>query len=56
MNNFRDDHLRQITSLLIKNHRIKRSSNIKDKAELLILETLADIMGIKVEATLDYHF
>ncbi len=55
--NFRIEDLKQIISLLIKNYHLSRnkgkSLNPKEQKELDILETLADITGVKVEGILD---
>ena len=55
--NFRIDDLKQIISLLIKSYHLRRnkgeSLDSKEQKELSILETMADIMGVKREGILD---
>ena len=57
--NFRLEDLKQIISLLIKNYHLRKnkgeSLGKKDQKELEILETLADITGIKLEGNLDSY-
>ena len=57
--NFRLEDLKQIISLLIKNYHLKRNKGEslieKEQMELNILETLADITGVKVEGILDSY-
>jgi putative DNA methylase len=58
--NFRVDDLKQIISLLINNYHLRKNKGEslieKEQKEMKILETLADIMGIKVEGVLDTYF
>ena len=55
--NFRIEDLKQIVSLLIKSYHLRRnkgeSLDSKEQKELSILETLADIMGVKREGIMD---
>jgi putative DNA methylase len=55
--NFRVEDLKQIISLLIKNYHLRKNKGEslveKEQKELKILETLADITGVKVEGILD---
>ncbi|MBT6647676.1 MAG: DUF1156 domain-containing protein [Thaumarchaeota archaeon] len=55
--NFRDEDLKQVISLLIKNYHLRRnkgeSLNPKEQRELEILESLGDTAGVKVEGTMD---
>ena len=57
--NFRLEDLKQIISLLIKNYHLRRNKGetlvTKDQIELRILETLADIAGVKLEGHLDSY-
>ena len=57
--NFRIQDLKQIISLLIKNYHLKRnkgkSLSEKEQKELDILETLADMTGVKIEGTIDSY-
>ena len=55
--NFRVEDLKQIISLLIKNYHLRKNKGEslveKEQKELKILETLADITGVKIEGILD---
>ena len=57
--NFRLNDLKQIISLLIKNYHLRRNKGEslldKEQKELKILETLADITGVKIEGILDSY-
>jgi putative DNA methylase len=57
--NFRVQDLKQVISLLIKNYHLRRNKGEslveKEQKELKILETLADIAGIKLEGIMDSH-
>jgi len=58
--NFRTNDLKQIVSLLIKSYHLRRNKgetlDAKEQAELNLLETLADVMGVKREGVLDSYF
>ena len=55
--NFREDNLKQIISLILKSFSLRRnkgeSLNPKENKEIEILQILSDIMGIKKEGGLD---
>jgi putative DNA methylase len=57
--NFRVEDLKQIISLLLKNYQLRKNKGEtldgKEQKELKILETLADITGIKLEGILDEY-
>ncbi len=57
--NFRLEDLKQIISLLIKNYHLRRNKGEtlieNEQKELKILETLADISGVKIEGMLDSY-
>ena len=58
--NFREDNLKQIVSLILKSFNLRRnkgeSLNPKENKEIKILQILSDIMGIKREEVLDSYF
>ncbi len=58
--NFREDSIKQIVSLILKSFNLRRnkgeSLNPKENKEIEILQTLSDIMGIKREEGLDSYF
>jgi len=58
--NFREDNLKQIISLILKSYSIRKnkgeSLNSKENKEIEILQILSDIMGIKQEEGLDSDF
>lgn len=58
--NFRLEDLKQTISLLIKNYHLRRNKGEslleKEQKELKILETLADITGIKLDGMMDSYF
>ena len=58
--NFREDNLKQIVSLISKSYNLRRnkgeSLNSKENKEIEILQILSDIMGLKREDGLDSYF
>ena len=58
--NFREDSLKQIISLILKSFSLRRnkgeSLNPKENKEIEILQILSDVMGIKKEDGLDSYF
>jgi len=58
--NFREDNLKQIISLILKSFSLRRnkgeSLNPKENKEIEILQILSDIMGLKREEGLDSYF
>ena len=58
--NFRENNLKQIVSLILKSFNLRRnkgeSLNPKENKEIEILQILSDIMGIKREKGLDSYF
>ena len=58
--NFREDNLKQIISLILKSFSLRRnkgeSLNPKENKEIEILQILSDVMGIKKEDGLDSYF
>ena len=58
--NFREDNLKQIISLILKSYNLRRNKseilNSKENKEIEILQILSDIMGLKREDGLDSYF
>ena len=58
--NFRTEDTKQIISLFIKNYQLRQnkgeSLNPKEQKEFDILKNLGDILGVKVEGTLEAYF
>ena len=58
--NFREDNLKQIISLILKSFSLRKNKgdliNLKENKEIEILQILSDIMGIKREDGLDSFF
>ena len=57
--NFRENDLKQLISLIIKNYHLRRNKGEslleRGQKELKILETLADTTGVKMEGILDSY-